>query len=177
MALDYLPSPSWAVIYGETPSADRWSELGENDDALATGAGIDDDAIIARHIANAAVKKANMDFTDFDVYSTSEVDPGRKWTDGRAIYRKVLIGNMTVVVGANNVNHGISGITALEVVNINGSFRLSSTTRGTSVNLFWHREAAGNWMNIVAVNGTQITFTSSFAWGASAYTIVFEYVK
>lgn len=50
MALDYLPSPSWAVIYGETPSADRWSELGENDDALATGAGWDDDSVKARHM-------------------------------------------------------------------------------------------------------------------------------
>lgn len=51
MALDYLPSPGWAVIYGETPSATRWSELGDNDDALATGAGIDDLAILTRHIA------------------------------------------------------------------------------------------------------------------------------
>lgn len=55
MALDYLPSPSWAVIYGETPSATRWSELGDNDDALATGAGIDDFAIIARHLGYGAV--------------------------------------------------------------------------------------------------------------------------
>jgi len=55
MALDYLPSPGWAVIYGETPSATRWSELGDNDDALATGAGIDDLAIINRHIGPGAV--------------------------------------------------------------------------------------------------------------------------
>lgn len=63
MALDYLPSPGWAVVYGETPSADRWSELGENDDALALGAGIDDDAIIARHIAAQAVKGEHLDYT------------------------------------------------------------------------------------------------------------------
>lgn len=55
MALDYLPSPSWAVIYGETPSADRWSELGENDDALATGAGWDDDVLLARHIPDGGI--------------------------------------------------------------------------------------------------------------------------
>lgn len=54
MALDYLPSPGWAVIYGETPSATRWSELGDNDDALATGAGIDDLAILTRHLAAGA---------------------------------------------------------------------------------------------------------------------------
>lgn len=58
MALDYLPSPSWAVIYGETPSATRWSELGENDDALATGAGIDNLAIVARHMAADSVSPA-----------------------------------------------------------------------------------------------------------------------
>lgn len=52
MALDYLPSPGWAVIYGETPSATRWSELGDNDDALATGVGIDDLAILNRHLAS-----------------------------------------------------------------------------------------------------------------------------
>lgn len=60
MALDYLPSPGWAVIYGETPSATRWSELGDNDDALATGAGIDDLAILNRHIANASVKQNKL---------------------------------------------------------------------------------------------------------------------
>ena len=60
MALDYLPSPGWAVIYGETPSATRWSELGDNDDALATGAGIDDLAILTRHLANSAVTGAKI---------------------------------------------------------------------------------------------------------------------
>lgn len=63
MALDYLPSPGWAVIYGETPSATRWSELGDNDDALATGAGIDDNAILARHIANNAVGVTELDLS------------------------------------------------------------------------------------------------------------------
>jgi len=82
MALDYLPSPGWAVIYGETPSADRWSELGENDDALATGAGIDDDAILARHLAPLSVKARNINigqkdqfiFTDQTTTSTGFTD-------------------------------------------------------------------------------------------------------
>lgn len=60
MALDYLPSPGWAVIYGETPSATRWSELGDNDDALATGAGIDDLAILTRHLADVNVTTRKM---------------------------------------------------------------------------------------------------------------------
>lgn len=60
MALDYIPSPGWAVIYGETPSATRWSELGDNDDALATGAGLDDNSIIARHVASNAIAAKNL---------------------------------------------------------------------------------------------------------------------
>lgn len=65
MALDYLPSPGWAVIYGETPSATRWSELGDNDDALATGAGIDDLAILTRHIAALGITYPKIDFSSF----------------------------------------------------------------------------------------------------------------
>lgn len=65
MALDYLPSPGWAVVYGETPAADRWSELGENDDALATGVGLDDSAIKTRHLDNASVTSPKIDFTTF----------------------------------------------------------------------------------------------------------------
>ena len=60
MALDYLPSPGWAVIYGETPSATRWSELGDNDDALATGAGIDDLAILNRHYGAQSITTDKM---------------------------------------------------------------------------------------------------------------------
>lgn len=113
----------------------------------------------------------------YDVYSTSEVDTGKKWTDGRPIYRKVLLGNMTVAVGTNNISHGLTGLSAPEIVNLQYTVRLSSTTRGTSMNLAWHREAAGNWSNPVAFNSTTIGVYSSFAWGASAYTIIMEYVK
>jgi hypothetical protein len=168
---------AWSVVYGEQPTAAKWNQLGANDAGFKDGTNIDNDAILKRHLANAAVGKAEMDYTSAEVYSSTEFDTGKKWIDGRAIYRICLTGNANVVVGAVNVNHGITGITSLEVVNISGSLRLSSTVRGASVNLFWHREAAGNWMNVVAVNNTQITFTSSFAWGSSAYTIIFEYVK
>lgn len=60
MPLTYLPSPSWAVVYGEVPSATRWSELGLNDNSLATGAGIDDLAILTRHIAANAITGAKI---------------------------------------------------------------------------------------------------------------------
>lgn len=120
------------------------------------------------------VAKTNI---QFPAYSQVETTTGEFWYDGRPIYRKVLVGNFTIAVGANNIAHGISGVTNLEVLRLAGNVRLSSTVRGSSVNLLWHRESAGNWINPVAMDATQVTFTSSFAWGASAYTIVLEYVK
>lgn len=123
---------------------------------------------------DAPVATANIQFPE---YSSVEVPTGEKWIDGRPIYRKILTGNMTVAAGGNYVAHGISGIAALEVLRLSGNVRLSSTVRGSYVNLLWHRESAGNWINPVAMDGTQVTFTSSFAWGASAYTVILEYVK
>lgn len=58
MPLTYLPSPNWAVVYGEVPSATRWSELGLNDNSLATGAGFDSNIILARHYGNASIPTA-----------------------------------------------------------------------------------------------------------------------
>jgi hypothetical protein len=128
-------------------------------------------------LGSAIVKKANIDYTDVDVYSTSEVDTGKKWTDGRAIYRKVLIGNVTLGVGTNNIAHGIASIVNLELVNFTYSIRLSSTTRGNNIATAWHRESGGNWSNPVGMTSTNLAVYSSFAWGASAYTVVLEYCK
>lgn len=123
-------------------------------------------------------QKINRQAQSTDSFSTTETDTGKKWIDGRTIYRKVLQGNLTVAVGSNAVAHGISGLTTgSEFVSLFHTFRLSTTTRGASVNTSWHRETGGNWINPTAIDGTQVTFTSSFAWGASAYTIILEYVK
>lgn len=46
--------------YGETPSATKWNYLWENDYALADGTGIEDDAIIARHITDAVITPAKL---------------------------------------------------------------------------------------------------------------------
>lgn len=51
--------------FGEQPSATKWQYLWDNDYALADGSGISDDAIITRHIADDAVKAANIDFSTF----------------------------------------------------------------------------------------------------------------
>lgn len=35
-----LPFGGWSVVFGEIPTAAKWSELGANDDALAAGTGL-----------------------------------------------------------------------------------------------------------------------------------------
>lgn len=51
---------AWSVVYGEQPTAAKWNQLGANDAGFKDGTHIDDDAIIARHIANNAVSNAQM---------------------------------------------------------------------------------------------------------------------
>lgn len=58
MALDYLPTPNWSVVYGEVPSASKWSQLGGNDNALALGTGWDDNVILNRHIKSGELNLA-----------------------------------------------------------------------------------------------------------------------
>lgn len=45
-----LPNPGWSVVAFEVPTAAKWSDLGENDDALAAGTGLNDDAVTATKI-------------------------------------------------------------------------------------------------------------------------------
>lgn len=42
---------AWSVVFGEQPTAAKWNILGANDASFHDGTGIDDDAIIERHIA------------------------------------------------------------------------------------------------------------------------------
>lgn len=140
MALDYLPSPGWAVVYGETPSADRWSELGENDDALATGAGIDDAAILNRHLSAAAVKAANIDFTTlpFWNFTAGEVSTNATWIDGKTIYKKTLTIGALPNATTKTITHGITYETVVRMYGIArsgpGSTTLNLPFVGDNVN-------------------------------------------
>jgi len=103
MALDYLPSTGWAVIYGETPSATRWSELGENDDSLATGAGIDDLAILRRHINAAAVDVSKVDLATWPAFLAS-ASGSQNIIGGAAAVP--FVANTEIFDNTNNYNNG-----------------------------------------------------------------------
>lgn len=123
------------------------------------------------------IKKSMIDYTSVDVYSTTEFDTGKKWVDGRPIYRKVFRGTMNVIAGTINVAHGISATTSWEVVSFVGGVKIASTTVVGSQVALMHREAGGNWVWLVDADITNLVYQSSFAWGTSWYTVVMEYVK
>lgn len=50
---------AWSVVFGEQPSASKWNILGTNDAGFKDGTNIDDDAILARHIAAGAIDAAD----------------------------------------------------------------------------------------------------------------------
>lgn len=126
------------------------------------------------------IKKSMIDYTSIDVYSATEFDTGKKWVDGRPIYRKVMRGSVTLGAGAiSNVAHGITGLTsAYELISCVQGLKIGSggTNNGTQTTVV-HRETAGNWAWMTAVDTVNMSWTSSFAWGASWYTVVLEYVK
>lgn len=41
---------AWSVVFGEQPTASKWNILGTNDASFHDGTGIDDDAILTRHL-------------------------------------------------------------------------------------------------------------------------------
>ena len=55
-----------------------------------------------------AVTKA--EFTTFNTYSTDEVDTGKKWTDGKTIYRKVVDTGALPDTSTKTIAHNIENI-------------------------------------------------------------------
>ena len=54
---------AWSVVFGEQPTAAKWNQLGTNDAGFKDGTNIDDDAIIRRHIGDAAVASRHAQLT------------------------------------------------------------------------------------------------------------------
>lgn len=62
-------------------------------------------------ILDGAVTSDKIDFATFADYSTSEVNTGIKWVDGKNIYRKTIYtGNLPNNDTAKNIPHGISNL-------------------------------------------------------------------
>lgn len=101
-----LPYPGKSYTPFDILTAEELNEDVANIESLATGTGIGDSAIPE---LKTIIKSS---------YSTSEVDTGVKWVDGKSIYKKTinfggLPNNTTKVVA-----HGVTGIS--NVIDFNG---------------------------------------------------------
>lgn len=113
------------------------------------------------------------------VYSTSEIDTGMVWIDGRPIYRKVVRGivNMT----GNSVSrlaHGIQGLTSRwELIKYYGNMRLGGTLSNNTVKQALPYIENVHQSGITSIDETTVTISGSYPWGSSEVSLVLEYVK
>ena len=112
-------------------------------------------------------------------YTTAEQDTGKKWIDGRPIYRKVVRG--TVNLAGNRTGllpHGIQGLTKKwEIIRYYGSMRLGgSLSDNISKQTIPYIESTHQ-SGITSIDNTNIEISGSYPWGNSEVSIVLEYVK
>jgi len=102
-------------------------------------------------------------------YSTSETNTGKKWIDGRPIYRKVIIGTTTISSGNYTVAHDISNLG--DIVD----FKYYSWQNSTTMFIGSTSPLDGSDKLSVYINGNNITVRSS--WESIKRVIILEYTK
>lgn len=113
-------------------------------------------------------------------YSTDEQNTGKKWIDGRPIYRKVVRGTVNMAGGysTSSLPHGITGLTnAWELIRYYGNMRLSGNLNNNPIKQALPYIEGTHQSGVTSIDQTNITISGSYTWGASEVSIVLEYVK
>lgn len=113
------------------------------------------------------------------VYSTSEIDTGMVWIDGRPIYRKVVRGTVNMTGNSTSrLAHGIQGLTSRwELIKYYGNMRLGGTLSNNLVKQALPYIENVHQSGITSIDETTITISGSYPWGISEISLVLEYVK
>lgn len=113
------------------------------------------------------------------IYSTSEIDTGMVWIDGRPIYRKVVRGTVNMTGNSTSrLAHGIQGLTnRWELIKYYGNMRLGGTLSNHLVKQTLPYIENTHQSGIMSVDDTSVTMSGSYPWGWSEISIVLEYVK
>ena len=99
-------------------------------------------------------------------YSTTEQNTGIKWIDGKYIYQKTYVINLT---GTNvTVPTGISGE---NIISLNGFFRRSGGNETLVSGVMYYD--GSDWLNIQYYNGIRIYCTNWFVGASGAVTIFY----
>lgn len=113
-------------------------------------------------------------------YKSAEMDTGKKWIDGRPIFRKVVRGtvNMTGGYNTSSLPHGIAGLTdAWELISWSGNMRLSGVLSSNPIKQALPYIEGTHQAGITSIDKTSIAISGSYTWGISEVSITMEYVK
>ena len=113
-------------------------------------------------------------------YTTAEQDTGKKWIDGRPIYRKVVRGTVNMTGGYNisSLPHGIQGLSnRWELIRYYGNMRLSGVLSNNPIKQALPYIEGTHQSGITSIDQTNITISGSYNWGSSEISVVLEYVK
>ena len=113
------------------------------------------------------------------IYSTSEIDTGRVWIDGRPIFRKVVRGKVNLTGNSSSsIPHGIQGLTSRwELIKYYGNMRLGGTLSNNTVKQALPYIENVHQSGIASIDETAVTISGSYPWGWSEVSLVLEYVK
>ncbi len=113
------------------------------------------------------------------VYSTSEIDTGMVWIDGRPIYRKVIRGTVNMTGnGTSRLAHGIQGLTSRwELIKYYGNMRLGGTLSNNTIKQALPYIENVHQSGITSIDETVVVISGSYPWGSSEISLVLEYVK
>ena len=113
------------------------------------------------------------------VYSTSEIDTGMVWIDGRPIYRKVIRGTVNMTGNSTSrLAHGIQGLTSRwELIRYYGNMRLGGTLSNNPMKQALPYVENTHQSGITSIDETAVVISGSYPWGSSEISLVLEYVK
>lgn len=148
------------TIYNEFNGSISAANLASN---AVTTAKITDSNVTTAKIADTAVTAAKTNFGGD--YTTSEVDTGFTWVDGKTIYKKTVSTGALPNATTKNVAHGITGYQ--NFIDISGW-----STNGTVFTPLPYAPSGGTVPQVavlVAINGDNITLETTT--NRSAYTV------
>ena len=174
------PTASWAQDLAEAIL-----ESHNSDGSLKKGAvgaeNIAKDSITKDALKEGSITADKIDFTTMpdNKYKTTEQDTGKKWIDGRPIYRKVVRGIVNMTGNSTSkLAHGIQGLTnSWELIGYYGNMRLGGTLSNNLVKQALPYIENTHQSGITSIDATHVTISGSYPWGNSEVSVVLEYVK
>ena len=112
-------------------------------------------------------------------YTTTEQNTGKKWIDGRTIYRKVVRGTVNMTGNSTSrLAHGIQGLTnRWELISYYGNMRLGGTLSNSPAKQALPYIENTHQSGITSIDSTEVIISGSYPWGNSEVSLVLEYVK